>query len=161
MRARYEIEGTNFIYKPHFAGKTRPEDRYPCTSRNVDIIIPEDLAMEMLEDGFRVRETSPSPGHEEGFIPEYFVNCKALFQSEGARRNPIICLVDQDGLSNPLDEETIANLDDIRIARNSVDVVLSPYTKGGGQHPTLYIQSLYVRQEIDDDPFARKYPRRQ
>lgn len=162
MRSRYIIEHTNFIFKPNLAGEYRKEDRYPSNARTCNIIIPDlDLAQEMIDDGFNVRQTRPAEGYEEDFIPEYFVKATLKFQSEGSRSNPVVCMVDADGYSAPLDENTVGNLDEIRIRRGGVDVVLSPYTKGGGAHPTLYIQSLYAAVDFEDDPWAKKYPRRQ
>lgn len=161
MRSRYILENTNFIYKPNLSGEFRKEDRYPSTRRQCNIVIPDkDLVQEMVEDGFNVRQTKPSEGYEDDFEPEYFVACTLKFQSEGSRSNPVVNLIDDEGYSIPLDEDTVGNLDGIRIKRNSVRAVLSPYTKGGGEHPTLYIQTLYVEQDTENDPWAKNYPRR-
>lgn len=161
MRTRYILEDTNFIYKPNLAGEFRKEDRFPSTARTCNIIIPDlELVSEMIEDGFNVRQTKPSEGYEEGFEPEYFIKATLKFQSEGSRSNPVINLIDPDGYSIPLDEDTVGNLDSIRIKRNSVRAVLSPYTRGGGEHPTLYIQTLYAEQDTENDPWAGKFPRR-
>lgn len=160
LRSRYILEDTNFIFKTNFAGEFRKEDRYPSSARTCNIIIPDvALAEEMFNDGFNVRQTKPSEGYEEDFEPEFFVKATLKFQSEGSRSNPVVNLIGADGFSTPLDENTVGNLDNIRLRRNSVRAVLSPYTKGG-DHPTLYIQTLYVEQDLDDDPWAKDFPRR-
>lgn len=160
LRSRYILEDTNFIFKTNFAGEFRKEDRYPSSARTCNIVIPDvALAEEMFNDGFNVRQTKPSEGYEEDFEPEFFVKATLKFQSEGSRSNPVVNLIGADGFSTPLDENTVGNLDNIRLRRNSVRVVLSPYTKGG-DHPTLYIQTLYVEQDLDDDPWAKDFPRR-
>lgn len=168
MRSRYIIGteelGTNFIFDTHFAGKRRERDRYNPAGRSFSIIIPdEDYARMMMEDGFDVRTTKPRPGYEEDFEPEYYVNVYMKYKSENGASDPVVNLIKEDfdgKYSVPLDEHTVGNLDDIRIKRNSVRAVLSPYTKGGGDHPTLYLQILYVEQDTDSDPWARAFPQR-
>ena len=160
MRSRYVIENTNFIFKSNLAGEYRKEDRYPSNARTCNIIISDpEMVQEMIDDGFNVRETKPNDGYEEDFVPEYFVKATLKFQSEGARSNPVVCVVDPDGYSIPLNEDTVGNLDTMRIRRNSVRAILSPYTRGG-DHPTLYIQTLYAEQDLDNDPWAGQFPRR-
>lgn len=161
MRSRYVIEGTDFIFKSNLAGEFRKEDRYPSTARTCNIIIPDpEMAQEMIDDGFNVRVTKPSEGYEEDFVPEYFVKASLKFMSEGSKSNPVVCLIDPDGYSIPMNEETVGNLDNIRLRRHSIRVILSPYTRGG-DHPTLYIQTLYAEQDLDSDPWAGQFPRRE
>lgn len=161
MKSRYIIEETNFIFKPNLAGEFRKEDRYPSNTRACNIIIPDpEQAQEMIDDGLNVRQTTPSENYKENYEPEYFVKAYLKFASEGSRSNPIINLIDQEGYSTPLDEHTVGCIDNIRIKRDSVRVVLAPYSGGGGAYPTLYIQTLYVEQDLDNDPWYGKFPRR-
>lgn len=159
MRDRYMIEDSNFIFKTNLAGEYRKEDRYPSNARTCNIIINDpSLAAEMLDDGFNVRKTRPNEGYEEDFEPEFFVKATLKYKSEGGARNPVVCVVDGNGESTPLNEETVGQIDHMRIERDSVCATLSPYTKG--EHPTLYIQALYVKQDLDDDYWASKFPRK-
>lgn len=159
MRNRYFLEDTNFIYQTNLAGEYRKEDRYPSNARTCNIIIPDpELAQEMIDDGFNVRQTQPREGYEQDFMPEYFVKATLKFKSEGGAGDPSVCYVDEDNCSVALDEETVGEIDHMRIRRNSVCATLSPYTKGA--HPTLYIRQLYVQQDVDDDPWAKRFPRR-
>lgn len=164
MRRRYMIENTSFIFDTHFSGKKRESDRFPVTTRNYNVIIPDrDLAAEMYDDGFDVRQTKPREGHEEDFEPEYFVKAQLKFKSEGGYSDPQVRLIkeDQDGkYTVDLDEDTVGELDEIRLRRGSVCVTLSPYTKGGGEHPTLYTQVLYVEQDMETDPWAHLWGHR-
>ena len=164
MRRRYVLEDTSFIFDTHFAGKKRESDRYPINGRSFNVIINDpDLAAEMVEDNFDVRKTKPKEGFEEGFEPEFYIKCQLKFMSEGGYSEPQVNLVKEDERGEytvRLTEDTVGNLDDIRLRRGSVCVTMSPYTKGGGEHNTLYTQVLYVKQDMEDDPWARRYPRR-
>ena len=58
-----------------------------------------------------------------------------------------------------LDEETIDMLDQIR-AKN-VNVILNTYEYDPvGHQKSLYIRTMYVEQDMDDDPYAARYNRR-
>lgn len=168
MRSRYilgtEELGTSFIFDTHFAGKRRERDKFNPAGRSFNIIIPDaEYARMMYDDGFDVRKTKPKEGFEEGFEPEFYVNVYIKYKSEGGANDPVVNLIkeDRDGqYSVPLNEDTVGNLDNIRIKRNSVRAVLSPYTRGGGDHPTLYLQVLYVEQDTENDPWARAFPQR-
>lgn len=164
MRRRYMLEDTSLIFDTHFAGKRRDGDKYPVNGRSFNVIIPDaDLAAEMVEDNFDVRKTKPREGYEGDFEPEYYVKCQLKYVSEGGYSDPQVYLV-KDGPDGeypvPLSKDTVGNLDDIRLRRGSVCVTLSPYTKGGGEHNTLYTQVLYVKQDMEDDPWAKRYQRR-
>lgn len=166
MRRRFVFEDTNFIFTTHFAGKKREGDRFPVNGRSCKIIIPsKELAEELLDSDFDVKKTTPPEGRENEFEPEFYINCQIKYKSEGGADDPIICLVKEDRhgreYSVDLDIETIDNLDNIRFARNTVCATLSPYTKGGGDHPTLYVKTLYVKQDVESDPWRARFPRRE
>jgi hypothetical protein len=71
---------------------------------------------------------------------------------------PKIYLVNLDGVPVPLDEESVDVLDKVRIS--NVNVILNPWESKDG-HVSLYIRTLYIEQDFDDDPFASRYARRQ
>lgn len=158
MRDRYVIENTKFIWKTNWAGEIRKEDRFPSKTRRGCILIPDpEMAHEMAADGFRVRQTQPYEGEEEGFVPEYYVEAKMKFMDEGARSNPSVYLVDEEDYAQPLDMETVGIIDEIRVDR--VNVILNPYSSAMAQNPTLYVRTMYVFQDLTSDPWANLYRR--
>ena len=157
MRNRYYLEDTNFIYQTNLSGEWRKEDRYPSNARTCNIIIPDpELVQEMIDDGFNVRQTKPNEGYEEDFVPEYFIKATLKYKSEGGAGNPNVSIVGEDGYSDELDEYSVGQIDHMRLKKDSVCATLSPYTKG--EHPTLYIQALYVTPE--EDHWSGRFPRR-
>ena len=66
---------------------------------------------------------------------------------------PKIYLVAGDSEPRLLTEDTIDVLDKIRV--KNVDVTLNKRFTDMGN--TLYVRTMYVEQDIDDDPWAGKY----
>lgn len=161
MRNRYYLEDTNFIFKPNLAGERRKEDNFPTNTRNCSIIIPDpEMAEEMYRDGFNVKMTKPREGDEEDFVPEYYVRVTLKFRSEGGAMDPNIGIRGADGYTTFFDEETVGQMDHLRIRRNSVCATLSPYTKRDPEHPTLYISELFADQDLEDDHWSDRFVRR-
>lgn len=159
MRDRYYLENTNFIFRTNLAGEWRKDDQYPSNARVCNIIIPdEDLAAEMIEDGFNVRKTRPSEGYEEDFEPEFFIKATLKYRSEGGAGDPNVGIRGDDGYTTYFDEETVGQMDHLRIKRDSVCATLSPYTKGA--HPTLYVRELFADQDLGDDHWSDRFKRR-
>lgn len=166
IRNEYVFEDTNFIYDTNWAGEYREDDRYPVRDgrRSGNIVIPsKELAMEMLEDGFSVRETTPNPEFDSDSQPEYFIKVNMGFVKDGYRSDPHkIGVLGPDGYVTLLNADTVGMLDrkfkaggSIRIKPNSVCCVLRPYTKG--ERPSLWVNELYVEQDAEMDHFGDRF----
>ena len=149
------IENSRFIFTTNFSGD--PErDNFGSDARKANLIIPDyDQAMELIEMGFNVRETKPRPGMEEEFIPTYFVAVNANYDSDWP---PNIYLVSGDSEPRLLNEESVGIIDKCYVL--NVDAVLNPYFNEKTKRSSLYIKTMYVEQDVEDDPFASKYARR-
>ena len=55
-----------------------------------------------------------------------------------------------------LDEDTVGTIDKIRV--KNVNVVLNPYEYDPIKKAvSLYVRTMYVEQDMDDDPFKNRY----
>lgn len=146
--------GRNFAGKPDDYG----DDRRKCFIKIKD---PRQ-ANELMEMGVRVKQTKPRPDEDpDDYIPTYYTQC--ILKYRDVRGNemkypPKIYLVNLDGVPVPLDEESVHVLDKVRIS--NVNVILNPWESKDG-HVSLYIRTLYIEQDFNDDPFASRYARRQ
>lgn len=146
------VENGKFIFDTNFAGDPK-KDRFGSDERKANLVIPDiDLARELIDDGFNVRLTKPRVGEEEGFVPRYFVKVKLNYKSTWP---PKVYLVTDEDKSVLLDEESVACLDDIWV--NRVNAVLNRYEGPNGK--SLYVKSMEVYQNVDDDPISAKYRR--
>lgn len=146
------IENSNFIFRTNFSGD--PErDTFGSDARVANIIIPDHMqARDLIDAGFNVKSTKPKPGEEEGFVPTYFVSIKVNYDTPYP---PKIYLVS--GKADPvlLDEESVGSLDNCYVL--NVDVTLNPYTNQRTGRKSLYVRTMYVTQDVEDDPFANRY----
>ena len=156
MRERrlISIENTKFIYKTNFSGD--PErDSFGSDARKVNIIIPDqEQALDLLDAGFNVKRTKPKPGEEEGFVPTYYISVNINYDTEWP---PKIYLVSGDAEPLELDEESINVLDTCYVL--NVNCVLNPYSNKMTGRKSLYVRTMYVEQDIEEDPFANRYRR--
>lgn len=143
------IENTTFIFRTNFSGD--PErDTYGSSERKANIIIPsKEQADELASKGFNVKATTPK---NEGDEPTYFVVIRVNYDSEWP---PKIYLVSGDTEPRMLDVESIDILDKIYVT--NVNAVLSPYLNPRTNRKSLYVRTMYVEQDIDEDPFASRY----
>lgn len=58
-----------------------------------------------------------------------------------------------------LDEDSVDLIDDCYVI--GVDAVLNPYHNPRTNKKSLYVRTMYVKQDIEDDPFAHKYVSRE
>lgn len=145
------IEGASFIFMTNFSGDPARSGKYPSTARQANLTIPDvDLARDLIDEGFKVKLTKPREGEEEGFVPTYFIPIKVNYQ---VKYPPKIYLVAGDAEPRLLTEDTIDVLDKIRV--KNVDVTLNKRFTDMGN--TLYVRTMYVEQDVDDDPWAGKY----
>ena len=155
MQKLISIENTRFIFRTNFSGDP-DRDTYGSDARRANIIIPDiEQAQYLIDEGFNVKVTKPREGAEEGFVPEYFVAIGVNYDSNWP---PKIWLVSGDANPVALDEQSVNCLDMCQVS--NVDVVLNPYTNQRTGRKSLYVRTMYVTQDINDDPFASKYRRR-
>lgn len=142
------IEGAKLIFK-NFQGKRT--DFNDEGNRNFGVLLDDELAETLKEDGWRVRYRPPREDdpdqHEQAWLP---VKIKfGLYP-------PIVVLINSKG-KKKLDEETIDQLD-WSIIKNC-DIIIRPYNypaiKGRPAGVSAYLKALYVT--ISEDEFAMKY----
>lgn len=163
MDKRITIDNTKFIFATNFSGNPA-NDRFADGRRKCNILIPDpEQARDMMKQGIKVRETQPRPDDDPNeFVPDYFVT--AVLKFEDRMGNPVkyppkVYLVVDDNPPVLLNEDTIDMLDQIR-AKN-VNVILNAYEYDPVNHfKSLYIRTMYVEQDMDDDPYAARYARR-
>lgn len=157
------IDDTRFIFATNFAGDPK-NDRFGDTRRKCNILIPDPAqAKELIKMGCKVRETKPRPDDDPNeFQPEYFVAAVLKYRTkmgEPVKYPPRVYLVSGDREPVSMGEETVGSIDDMRI--RNVNVILNPYEydpENGGL--SLYIRTMYVEQDLDDDPYAARYAAR-
>lgn len=149
------IENTRFIWKTNFSGD--PErDSFGSDARQASIVIPDpDLAEELMDEGFNIKMTKSKPGEEEGFEPTYYVTVKVNYDTNWP---PKIYLVSGDNEPLLLDEDSVDLIDSCYVI--NVNAVLNPYHNPRTNKKSLYVRTMYVEQDLEDDPFAHRYARR-
>lgn len=162
MKSTICIDDTRFIFDTNFSGN--PDgDRFGDSRRKANIIIPDiEQAKELTKAGFKVRETRPRPDDDpDEFRPEYFVTAILKYRDRSGKSvkyPPHVYLVSGDADPVLLGEEDVHRLDEIRV--KNVNVVLNPFVYDpDNDKKNLYIRTMYVEQDLDDDPYAARYRR--
>jgi hypothetical protein len=146
------IDNTKFIFKTNFAGDPN-EDRFGSTKRRGNIIIPDpEMAQDLFNRGFKVKATKPRPGEEEDFEPTYYISVMLNYDSPWP---PEVYLVSGSAAPVPLDENSVGVVDKCYVLR--VRVALNPYENPKTGIKSMYIRTMYVEQDVADDPFAHMY----
>lgn len=145
------IDNTRFIFSTNFSGDP-DRDKFHSSARKASIIIPdENMALAMIEEGFNVKTTRPREGEEDDFTPKYFISISVNYDTEWP---PKIYLV-TDGEANLLSEDTVGTIDKIYV--KNVNVILNKFQNKTTGKPSLYVRTMYVEQDIEDDPYACIY----
>ena len=139
------MEGVRLIFR-NFSG--RPSTYNPPGARNFGVIIPENIADAMANDGWNVKMLDPREEEEE---PTPWLPVKIRYD---VGRPPKIVLVTERG-KTVLTEETVETLDWAEITNVDLIVRPFPYDIGGRQGIAAYVQSMYVT--IEEDALERKY----
>ena len=149
------IEDTKFIFKTNFAGDPK-EDTFGSNKRRGNIIIPDpEMAQELFNRGFKVKATKPKPGYEEDFEPTYYISATLNYDSPWP---PDVYLVSGNSAPVLLDENSVGVVDKCYVLR--VNVALNPYENPKSGIKSMYIRTMYVEQDVADDPFAHRYANR-
>lgn len=145
------IENARFIFETNFSGDPR-RDKFGSDKRYANIIIPEELANELADEGFNVRTIDPKDSEE--YEKTYFIKVNVNFES---KYPPRIYLVSGDNAPQLLDSESVKLIDTVYV--KNVNAILSKYYNDKTGKWSLYARTLYVEQEIESDPFAARYRR--
>lgn len=140
----FMVEDARIIFR-NFAGKEGPYNREG--DRNFAVILPQDIAQQMLADGWNVRTLE---AREEGDEETPYISVAVNFNN----RPPRIVLLAGESRTQ-LTQSTVEVLDwaDIKTA----DLIARAYdwSVNGKTGTKAYLQSLFVT--IEEDPLERKY----
>ncbi len=140
----FMVEDARLIFR-NFTGKEGPYNREG--DRNFVVILTDDVAEQMLKDGWNVRFLEPQ---EEGDEQTPYVQVSVNFNN----RPPRVVMITSNSRTN-LDEASVEVLDwaDIRLA----DLIARGYewNVNGKTGVKAYLQSLFVT--IEEDALERKY----
>lgn len=138
------VEDARLIFR-NFAGKEGQYNR--AGDRNFSVILPDDVAEQMIADGWNVRYLQ---AREEGDSNTPYIQVAVNFKN----RPPRVVMITSSGRTN-LDEDSVEVLDwaDIRLA----DLIFRSYSweVNGKVGIKAYLQSLFVT--IEEDELERKY----
>lgn len=143
-RRNIAIENAQIQWK-NFSGK---EGTYnPAGQRNFCVILSDDIADRMKEDGWNVKYLNP---REEGEAPRPYIQVKVNFKNVP----PKVVLVSSRGKS-VLDEETVGMLDWADLS--NVDLIISPsrWEMNGRTGIAAYLKTMYAT--VEEDEFEAKY----
>ena len=154
------MEGVRLVFR-NFTGR---EGQYNQEGqRSFGVILPEDIAEQMAEDGWNVKTLKPRPedaeeAAEDGDGETPWLPVKLGY---GKGKPPAVILITDRGRTN-LTEDTVDMLDwvDIRLdaeGNSMVDMIVRPYHYDvrGSEGIAAYLQSMYIT--IDEDPLQVKY----
>ena len=143
------MEGVRIVFR-NFAGKEQQYNREG--DRNFAVLLDDDVAHAMAEDGWNVKWLKPREDVDEGeeATEQAYLQVSVNFKG----RPPRVVMITSRGRTN-LDEDSIEALDwaDIR----NVDLIVRPYEWAvqGKTGIKAYLQSLFVT--IEEDALEQKY----
>ena len=154
------INDTKFIYQRNLAGDIKKSNSmFPNNKRTACIIISNEQAEQMAAEGYDIKWTKPREGENtKNFVSKAFLNVELKYRNkfnEMIKYPPKVYLVIDNETPVLLSEETVGQLDDIRV--KNVNVVIHPSIDEASNSLKPYIRIMYVEQNIDDDPFAQRY----
>lgn len=144
MKKNISISNARICFR-NFSGK---EGRFnPAGRRNFSVLLDDDIAEELIHDGWNIRYLNP---RDESEKPQACLQVTVSYQNIP----PKIVMVTSHGMS-VLDEDTVGALDWAEI--ENVDITISPYnwTVNGKSGIKAYVKNMYVT--IVEDPFESKY----
>lgn len=128
----------------NFAGTKKQFN--PEGARNFCVVIPDDIAQSLIDDGWNVKELKPM---EEGLPPTPYLKVNVGF---GPYPPTLFMVTNQKTL---LDETTVGLLDASYIVNADVIISASFYEVNGRSGYTAYVQKGYF--EIEQDELDLKY----
>lgn len=141
------MEGVRIIFR-NFAGKEGQYNREG--DRNFAVLLDEETAQAMAEDGWNVKWLKPREDADEGEADQPYIQVSVNFTG----RPPNIVQITSRGRTN-LGEDEVELLDWADIV--NADLIVRPYhwEVNGKTGVKAYLQSLYVT--IEEDELQKKY----
>lgn len=142
------MEGVRIIFR-NFEGKEGQYNR--AGDRNFAVLLDEETANAMSEDGWNVKWLKPRDDDEEDTPPQAYLQVSVNFDKG---RPPRVVMITSRGRTN-LDEDTVEMLDWADIT--NVDLIIRPYEWSVNNKTGIkaYLQSIYVT--VEEDELERKY----
>lgn len=139
------VEGTRLVFR-NFAGEKGKFNKNG--TREFSAVLPKELALQMLEDGWNVKQFKAREDDIEE--PEFYVSIKI---GEGGQPPKLVLINSRGRVDIPVDESDI--LDWVTIEK--ADLIINPYnwSVDGNSGIAAYIRSLYIT--VDEDELERKY----
>jgi len=145
--ADFMIEGAQVVFK-NFAGE---EGMYnEKGKRNFAVILPEDTAEQMLQDGWNVKRLKVREDDEDRVVGDAYVSVEVSYKN----RPPHIVAITSAGRTD-LTEDTVETLDWAEF--ENVDLICNAYVwdVNGKSGIKAYLKSMYAT--IKEDALALKY----
>lgn len=149
IRGHLQIDDAR-LARRNFEGR---EEGYNAKGdRNFLLVIPtQEMADALIEAGWNVKIKAPTVPDEEPFR---FLKVKVGFNMYG----PSVYL-NSNGNARALTEETVGQLDYIKLARVDLDIRPHDWNRGGRSGRTAWLERIHVVQGFDrTDRFAAMYP---
>lgn len=148
---KFTLEGAELLFK-NFSG--HPSQYNEKGNRHFSVILPQDLAEDLLADGWNVKFLK---AHEEGDTEPPYVEVTVSYKN----RPPRIVMITGEGedeVRTTLNDDSVETLD--FVSMRTVDLTVNGYVwevngKGGIK---AYVQTMYVT--IEEDELDRKYAQR-
>jgi hypothetical protein len=140
----FQVEEAAIIFR-NFAGKEQQYNREG--DRNFAVILPEDIDIQMLEDGWNVRYLKP---REEGDAPVPYISVAVNFKN----RPPRVVLLTSTSRTQ-LDESSVEILDWADIKKADLIARGFDWFVNGKSGTKAYLQTMFVT--IEEDALERKY----
>jgi hypothetical protein len=142
--ATFMVEDAKIIFR-NFAGR---EDQYNREGdRNFAVVLPDDVAEQMLKDGWNVKYLE---AREEGDVPTAYISVAVNFKNRPPR---VVMLTSR--ARTAIHEDTIEVLDWAEIAKADLIATAYTWTVNGKSGVKAYLKSLFVT--IEEDELERKY----